>query len=598
MASDQPSQPNQPTQTHVSDVPDEQLQTPLRVLVLGDGLSETYPLGEDSVIGRATDVQIPVNHRSVSRKHALLRVGPPIEIEDLGSANGTRVAGQQLQPGARTTINPGEVVEIGELVLVVQGGTATRPRRLWVHGYFETRLEGECERSRQTGAPLAVIRLSCRGEHSATEIEEALWQSVHVSNVIGYYAPDEYEVLLLDTREAAAVEVASRLEHALAQRGIEVRVGLACFPKTARSAAALLAEASSLARGGGSPGAGAMLRGGAVANLHRLLERVAPSDLSLLILGETGVGKEVMAEQIHQMSRRKDGPLLKLNCAALAETLLESELFGHERGAFSGAVQTKPGLLESANGGTVFLDEIGELSGALQAKLLRVLEDRSVMRVGGLKPQRVDVRFVAATNRDLEAAVASGAFRADLYYRLNGATLQIPPLRERLDELEPLVNHFLAEAARSDDDPAASELTPEAWELLRSYSWPGNIRELRNFIERAVLLSYGEPIGPEHLPREKIAATSIPDAARGIDARVTASAELQVPPGQSFGSLMKAEIRAVERKYIMAALSETGGNQAEAAALIGVSRRTLQYRIKTLDIRTPRSRSRPGTSTD
>ena len=228
----------------------------------------------------------------------------------------------------------------------------------------------------------------------------------------------------------------------------------------------------------------------------------------MLIVGETGVGKEVLAEIIHGLSPRAGKPFVRINCATLSPTLFEAELFGHERGAFTDAREAKPGLLETAEGGTVMLDEIGELPLPLQAKLLRVIETREVMRVGAVKARTIDVRFLAATNRVLEDEVARGAFRQDLYYRLNGISLLIPPLRARVDEIEPLAQAFVENAAKMSDRPPL-KLSPAAMKLLLSYAWPGNIRELRNTIERALLLSTGDSITPEDLPLEKMRGTPV-----------------------------------------------------------------------------------------
>jgi two-component system response regulator AtoC len=233
-------------------------------------------------------------------------------------------------------------------------------------------------------------------------------------------------------------------------------------------------------------------------NAYDLLSRAAQSEVSVLIFGETGVGKEMMAESVHRRSRRAHRPYLQLNCAALPETLLESELFGHEKGAFTGAHATKVGLLESTDGGTVFLDEIGELGLGTQAKLLRVLEERTLLRVGGTKPHRISVRFVTATNRDLVRECRDGRFRSDLYYRISGLVVRIPPLRQRRIEIEPLARHFLAQFCRSIEQPEPL-LTEGALELLLEYDWPGNVRELKNVVERSALLAGREPIEPEHV---------------------------------------------------------------------------------------------------
>jgi transcriptional regulator with PAS, ATPase and Fis domain len=299
--------------------------------------------------------------------------------------------------------------------------------------------------------------------------------------------------------------------------------------------------------------------------VRELVERIAPGRISVLLLGESGVGKEITAERIHRLTARAGGPYVTLNCAALSETLLESELFGHERGAFTGAVQAKPGLLESASGGTAFLDEIGELPASLQVKLLRVVEERKVRRVGAIEPIDIDVRFIAATNRDLEAEVAAGDFRQDLYYRLAGASVRIPPLRERRSEIEPLAETFLEEAATDLGRPAPS-LSGAARRWLRRHDWPGNVRELRNVIERAVLLATGDTVDVAHLPAtEPIAA-----------------------PPQSMKAEIQQEVEAIEKQRILEALEACAGNQTRAAEMLGMSRRALINRLDAYGIPRPR----------
>jgi len=308
--------------------------------------------------------------------------------------------------------------------------------------------------------------------------------------------------------------------------------------------------------------------------LRKLVERVAGSSISVLILGETGVGKEVMAETVHRLSARSARPFLRLNSAGLSESLLESELFGHERGAFTGAVGAKPGLLESADGGTVFLDEVGELSLSVQARLLRVIEERRVLRVGGLKSRPIDVRFVAATNRDLEAAVARGLFRQDLFFRLNGVALMIPPLRERLDEIEGLARAFIARVCREGGSARPIDLTPKALELLQRYSWPGNIRELRNVIERAVLLCSGGKIRAEDLPIEEMVRTLTPPR--------------RTTPPPDGPQALRRQLDVHEFQRIVDALEHCAGNQTKAARLLGISRGTLIARIEAFGLPRPR----------
>jgi transcriptional regulator with GAF, ATPase, and Fis domain len=320
--------------------------------------------------------------------------------------------------------------------------------------------------------------------------------------------------------------------------------------------------------------------GGAFARLAPLLERIAGASINVLLLGETGVGKEVVAEWLHRLSPRSARPLLKLNCAALSEPLLESELFGHERGAFTGAHQAKPGLLESARGGTVFLDEVGELSAATQSKLLRVLEERKARRVGALRLVPIDVRFVAATNRDLEADARNGQFRRDLYFRLSGISLVIPPLRERVGEIEALARAFVAATCRESHRGREPSLSPAAIAALTAYAWPGNVRELRNVIERAVLLSVGDTIELEHLPQEQLRGALVLPWHAGPGVPASAPASIPAATGPAGG----------ERERIVKALADCAGNQTRAAKLLGMSRRTLTARLGALALPRPRKR--------
>jgi DNA-binding NtrC family response regulator len=305
--------------------------------------------------------------------------------------------------------------------------------------------------------------------------------------------------------------------------------------------------------------------------LYEQLERVAKGPISVLILGETGVGKEVLAERIHLRSGRS-GRFVPVNCAALTESLLESELFGHEKGAFTGAIATKQGLFEAADGGTLFLDEVGELPPATQVKLLRVLEERKVMRVGGRVAHSVDVRFISATHRDVEREAESGAFRSDLYYRLNGITLHVPPLRERKADIARLAQEFIATGGRA-MQRRPPRLSSAALEVLLAYGWPGNIRELRNVIERAVLLCDQDEIRVADLP-SKMASAPAPKATPELDPRAQ----------------LLQQIEEVERARVKEALARCGGNQTQAAELLGISRRTLVTRLAQYDLPRPRKR--------
>ncbi|MFO0586158.1 MAG: sigma 54-interacting transcriptional regulator [Polyangiaceae bacterium] len=498
----------------------------LRLLVVGDGVYATYPLPEqgDLVIGRSNKADICIDDPAISRRHAVLHVHTPpvpanprdsasfepeLHIEDLGSSNGVRVREKKLGPRQTVDVGVGDTIELGSTALIVQRSpAASRLRRLWSHGAFEARLEDECARAERSGLPFSVIRVHVEGTLPPVAVQETLGTELRSIDVIATYGPNEYEALLIDAAPDKADEMASRVTSGLTRLGASALVGVATYPKDGRTPEELIAKACAAVRdieeAAGPP---VVVPDGTMQKLYKLVKRIAASPISVLLLGETGVGKEVMAETIHRDSPRAGKPLLRLNCAALSEQLLESELFGHERGAFTGAVVAKPGLLETAHGGTVFLDELGEMPLSTQAKLLRVLEDRQVQRVGSLKPKPIDVRFVAATNRDLEAEIGAGRFRSDLYFRLNGIAVTIPPLRERVDEIEGLASAFIVHAcqkAQRDDVPLLSQ---QALSLLQAYSWPGNIRELRNVMERAVLLSTEGVILPEHLPVDKMGAT-------------------------------------------------------------------------------------------
>jgi transcriptional regulator with PAS, ATPase and Fis domain len=329
-----------------------------------------------------------------------------------------------------------------------------------------------------------------------------------------------------------------------------------------------------------------IIRDPAIIQIHRVAERIAVGRISVLLLGETGSGKEVLAEVIHTHSPRRDKPFLRLNCAALPESLLESELFGHERGAFSGAVQSKPGLLESADGGTIFLDEIGEMPLSLQAKLLRVLQERKVLRVGAVKPRAIDVRFISATNRDLKQQVHNGHFRQDLFFRLNGIALTIPPLRQRPSEIEPLAQLFLRSAASDAGLAAPPRIAVDAIERLRGYEWPGNVRELCNVMERALLLcGRGGQITLEHLPPEMLTGN---ERLTSVD---VGPASLALPI--DFRRAKAEVVTAFEKTYLRQLLSSAHGNLSLAARLSRKDRSVLNRLVKKHGISADEFRDEP-----
>ncbi len=435
------------------------------LVAIVDGKPTVHPLPSCGavVIGRGGGSEIDIEHASVSRRHARLAItADEVTIEDLGSANGSRIV---------------------TVIADAQRTAQTKVERL------------------ERGEPLAVLPTA----------------SVHLGSVV-----------VLVRRAVAPAPAESALTDA------------------APLVPDMVAESPAMKR------------------VLELVERIAQAPLSVLLVGETGVGKDVVARALHAASPRRNGPFVAINCAALAEHLVESELFGHERGAFTGANATKVGLLEAASGGTAFLDEIGELPMAQQSKLLRALEAREVLRVGALRPRPIDVRFVAATNKDPARESAEGGnFRRDLYFRLSGMTVTIPPLRARPEDVEPLATLFAKSAAKAVGRPVPA-LHEDALAKLRAYPFPGNVRELRNVIERAVALA-SDVVHVEHLGLDE-ALSSLPAAA---------------PPPAPLDE------RAAERQRILDALAQCAGHQTRAAGLLGISRRTLVSRLTEFGIARP-----------
>jgi Nif-specific regulatory protein len=306
----------------------------------------------------------------------------------------------------------------------------------------------------------------------------------------------------------------------------------------------------------------------AIREVYQFIARVAPRESTVLITGESGTGKELVARAIHHNSNRAGKPFMAINCAAIADTLLESELFGHEKGAFTGAVAQKRGKFEAAEGGTVFLDEIGELAPLLQAKLLRVLQEREFERVGGTRTIKLDIRLVAATNRDLKAAARAGSFREDLFYRLNVVSVRMPPLRERRDDIPLLASYFAAKYGEKLNRRIVG-IAPKARACLVRYDWPGNVRELENAIERAVVLGSGEVLLPEDLPDSVIEVA---------------------PPGEEPVTALHDAIREAKKQIILRAVDQAGGNYTEAARALGVHPNHLFRLVRSLDLKPKRTR--------
>jgi two-component system response regulator AtoC len=378
-------------------------------------------------------------------------------------------------------------------------------------------------------------------------------------------------------------ELVASLAAGLAGGVPKLQCGVVTFPADGSSADELLAAVQVATRKGPPPEPDdVVVKNAAMKEVMSTARRLASSTVSVLIHGETGTGKEVLARAIHDGGARKKHPLRTINCAAIPGMLVESVLFGHEQGSFTGADKASKGIFEQADGGTVFLDEVGELAAAAQAALLRVLETKQITRVGGDREIAVDIRLIAATHRDLDAMVEAGRFRQDLLYRLNTVTMRIPPLRERVDEIRPLAERFLKEA-RKQSGGDVKAIAPEALSALESYAWPGNVRELKNVIERAVALAEGKAIAVADLTERvrggarNASATAAPPIASG-------PMDTDVGDSEVAGDY-REHVRRYEAKLIVQALHKANGNQTEAAKQLGLPLRTLVHKIQQYGIK-------------
>jgi DNA-binding NtrC family response regulator len=466
-------------------------------------------------------------------------------------------------------IRPNDVIDLGAVLLVLRDRSLTsRGVRTCHPALFELHLEDEEARLGSGGGPFAVARIRLDGTLGPRAAELVVASSLEGRDVACSPAPGRHDVLFFGAEPADADTRLARVLRHVSDRGVRVQATLTCYPRD-RPTRISTGDTSSVRAQPPPPKAvGPIADDPATTRVLRLLERVAQGSLSVILLGETGVGKEVCASYVHQTSRRANGPFVRLNCAALPEPLVDAELFGHQRGAFTGAVSDRAGLLEAASGGTVFLDEIGDMPLTTQVRLLRVLEAKEVTRVGSNKARPIDVRVVAATHRDLAELITSGRFREDLYYRLNGISVIVPPLRERLLDVEPLARHFIARSVQGQTPPT---LSAESLALLQSHPWPGNVRELRNLIERAVALCDGPRIEPAHLALDAIAAGP--------------ATERTVPPSGAAPAVgLREEVGTLERERILSALDACGGNQRATARKLGISRGALLRRLERLGI--------------
>ncbi|HKO94430.1 MAG TPA: sigma 54-interacting transcriptional regulator [Polyangiaceae bacterium] len=588
------------------------------LLVFAQASSWLVPLleGCELSVGRAEDCDICLPDHQVSRVHARVRFSEGVaSVVDLESHNGTRLNGQLLrEPRALVS---GDVIEIGRNSLAFHARTGSGEAAVLDFVAFRRRLAEEVVRARTLGGRLAVAALEFEaGALSQGAIESTVLPRLRGIDRAAWLAPAELALLLPEAdAEEARASVVSVLEALGSVAGSAALAGVASYPENGGDLDSLLANAREAARAAprghvalstSTPerlcfGPYEILLGEPVMrNLYALLGRLAQATLPVLIRGETGAGKELAAAALHHGSVRRAGPFLSLNCAAISESLADSELFGHRRGAFSGAVADKVGLLEAASGGTLFLDEVGELSLALQAKLLRALELGRLTRVGETTERQITVRLVAATNRDLGRAMREGKFREDLFFRLNGANVWIPPLRDRPREIPVLFAAF-SERASQALGRRVPQLSASALEALAAYGWPGNVRQLKNVAE------YFASVWPEALPGARpeppIEASDVRAHLEGVPvfapAPEPAGTELSSTPARSVvpaptGALrnLAEELSELETRRMLEALERTRGNQTRAAELLGMPVRTFSSKAKQYGLL--RALERPG----
>jgi DNA-binding NtrC family response regulator len=543
-----------------------------RLVIFSGGRSSIVELeaGKSYVLGRASDAEVSIPDASISRRHLEVRCGDEqVVAVDLGSSNGTRLNGQRLvEPTALTS---GDILSLGSTEVAYQASTRASAQRLAGRDELVRALGQEIDRAVNYGLTVTVLLLRAPGGDAAT-VTEALLRRLRVTDRAGDLGGGLVGALLVDMSARARSEGVARL----VDPGWAAGAAVATWPEDGADAASLLAAAEAalalavpgellVARDTAvrldvGDGVGALFADGDMLKRIALLERVAATDLPVLLAGETGVGKELFARAVHIRSRAA-GPFVAINCAALPETLAERELFGHVKGAFTGADSAAAGAFQAADRGTLFLDEIGEMSLAVQAKLLRALDAREVTPLGATRPQPIDVRLVAATNRDLAAEVAAGRFREDLFYRIKGARIEIPPLRRRPRDI-PLLAQDLADRAARRMGHARAELTAQVLYLLARHPWPGNVRELRAVIELAVATAGGAPVQDWMLPPE------------------LGGAEPADPTDAPRFRPIAEQVAELEKVEIARALEAAGGVRTRAAALLSMPLRTFHAKVR------------------
>ena len=542
--------------------------------------------GEPLVVGRAWPADIVVADPSLSRRHAQFTwVQGGVKVEDLDSTNGTYLRGERVK---EALLPPGETVTLGSVAVSVNLAGASDGLVKGIESYerFSAHLADELLRARtfRRGLAFVMLRAIGREDTHVSRWAPRVRASLRPVDRMALYGPGAILVLMPETDRDRAVAVASELVRGERLGEPSLVAGIALWGGSAEE---LVDKARSLARrarhdtrvvveGEGEPAQTTepLFVSPRMRALRELVDRVALASVPVLIRGETGSGKEIVARTIHKQSQRSQGPLRSVNCGAIPATLIESLLFGHEKGAFTGAERTTPGLFEQASGGTLFLDEVGELAPPAQAALLRVLETRRLMRVGGTEEIEVDVRVICATHRDLDGMVAAGNFRQDLLYRMNTVTLEIPPLRDHKEDLDALIDRFLDEASRASGGVVRS-MDEAARGALHAHDWPGNVRELRNVIERAVVMCAGDKVGLDDLP----------EMLRAPRATVPEAGSTELPPALEGDDDFKDRVRRYETQLILDALRRSNGNQTQAAKLLRMPLRTLVHKIRAYGIR-------------
>ncbi len=562
------------------------LGTAYLLVVVNDSSSIVHlPSSGEVVLGRSSEADVSLEHGSVTRRHATIQIEHGgMRIADLGSRNGTKVNGEKVT--TFRMLSSGDVIGVGDVNLVVHvSNPPIVSRSTYAEPGWRRRLAEEIERSLTYHRPLSVLAIS--GVTPATVA--AVGESLRLIDVVGEGTDGSVLVLMPESDRDQASVTASRMLAALRIATPEVRGGLASCPSDATDVDTLLMTTRKALRGASAgsfievASAATEIRLGeksvmvldpAMSRAFALLERVSPSLLPVVINGETGTGKENAAYAVHHWSKRT-GPFIAINCSTITESLASSELFGYERGAFTGATAAKMGLFESANHGTIFLDEIGDLRMEIQVMLLRVLQEKKITRVGDTRERAIDVRVVVATWKNLEDEVRAGRFREDLLSRLAGATVILPPLRDRRCEIPMLARRFLEDSAREANQPA-KEITPEAMQVLLGFHWPKNVRELRNAMEYSYVMAPDHRIEPGDLPEGILGATT-PATGPSLSAERPAVAVDNVPA--KFRPLSD-EVEELERTRMAQALMVAEGVKTKAAQLIGMPIRTFTHKLR------------------